>query len=179
MWVQGVRQDAVYAVRTIRRTPGFAAAMIAVTALGISATTAVFGLIDGLVLAPLPVREPARLVWLKDPSFWYPVFAEVRARGSAIFDGFFAWNLDRLNVQWTSEPEPGEVLMASGDFYSTLGIRAVAGRTFDAADDRIGGGPRAWSRSSAIRAGSADSAETRPPSGAACVSTRRLSPSSA
>ena len=142
LWVQGVRQDAVYAVRTIRRTPGFAAAMIAVTALGISATTAVFGLIDGLVLAPLPVREPARLVWLKDPSFSYPVFAEVRARGSEIFDGFFAWNLDRLNVQWTSEPEPAEVLMASGDFYSTLGIRAVAGRTFDAADDRIGGGPQ-------------------------------------
>src|SRR4029453_611150 len=52
----------------------------------------------------------------------------------------FAWNLDRLNVQWTTEPEPADVLMATGDFYSTLGVRAVAGRTFDAADDRRGGG---------------------------------------
>jgi putative ABC transport system permease protein len=140
-WIQSAWQDAVYAVRTIRRAPAFAAAMILVTTLGISATTAVFGLIDGLVLADLPVREPARLVWLKDPSFSYPIFNEVRTRGSDIFDGFFAWNMDRQNVQWTAEQEPAEVLMATGDFYSTLGVSAVAGRTFHAEDDRIGGGP--------------------------------------
>ena len=73
-WADSLRQDAAYALRTVRRAPAFAASMVLVTALGISATTAVFGLLDGLVLAGLPVREPSQLVWFSSPSFSYPVF---------------------------------------------------------------------------------------------------------
>ena len=140
-WLDGVRQDAAYALGSLRRNPGFSAALILVSALGIGATTSVFGLVDGLVLKPLPVRDPERLVYLGSPSFSYPVFTDVRRRGADIFASVFAWNLESVNVDWNGQLEPAEVLTASGDFYSTLGIQAVVGRTFTAEDDRPGGGP--------------------------------------
>lgn len=138
-WLESVRQDASYACRMLRRSPTFAASMIIVMALGIGATLGVFSLIDGLVLKPLPVREPDRLVYLSRPSFSYPVFTELSTRGSHIFSSLIAWNIEREYVQWNTELEPTEVLMASGAFYSTLGVRASLGRTFTEADDVIGG----------------------------------------
>jgi len=140
-WLDSVRQDVAYALRALRRNPGFATAVILVTSLGIGATTSVFGLVDGLMLKPLPVHDPDRLVYFRTPSFSYPIFSELRGRGADIFSGFFAWNLESVNVDWSGEIEQTEVLMATGDFYSTLGIRAAIGRTFSAEDDRIGGGP--------------------------------------
>ncbi len=122
------------------RNPGFSAAVILVTSLGIAATTSVFGLVDGLMLKPLPVRDPERLVYFASPGFSYPIFSETRARGAGMFSGFFAWNLESVNVDWNGELEPAEVLMATGDFYSTLGVQAALGRTFNADDDRPGGG---------------------------------------
>ena len=139
-WLDSVRQDAAYALRSLRRNPGFSAAVILVTSLGIAATTSVFGLIDGLVLKPLPVRDPGRLVYFAKPGFSYPIFSETRARGAGMFSGFFAWNLESVNVDWNGQLEPAEVLMATGDFYSTLGVQAALGRTFNADDDRPGGG---------------------------------------
>ena len=140
-WVDSLRQDVAYALRTLRRAPAFAASMVLVTALGISATTAVFGLLDGLVLASLPVREPSQLVWFSSPSFSYPVFKAIGARSDGLFSGFFAWNLERRHVQWQEALEPIDVLTASAGFYDTLGIKAAAGRTFGGGDDNIGGGP--------------------------------------
>ena len=140
-WLDSVRQDVGYALRGLHRNPGFAAAVILVTSLGIGTATSVFGLVDGLVLKPLPVRDPGRLVYFASPSFSYPIFQEVRSRGTDIFSTVFAWNLESVNVDWNGELEPAEVLMASGDFYSTLGVRAAVGRMFSAEDDRIGGGP--------------------------------------
>ena len=139
-WLQSVWQDGAYAVRTVRRSPAFAVAMIVVMGLGIGSTTGVFSLLDGLVLRSLPVHEPDRLVLFARPGFSYPLFTEVRARSSHIFSDFFAWNMEWTNVEWTNELEPTEVLMASGEFYATLGVTAVAGRVFGPEDDRIGGG---------------------------------------
>jgi predicted permease len=139
-WLESVWQDASYALRAIGRNPGFAAALILVTSLGIGATTSVFGLLDALVLKPLPVREPERLAYFRSPSFSYPIFSEVKARSSDIFSGFFAWNLEGVHVDWNGELEPTEVLTASGDFYPTLGIRPAFGRLFGPEDDQIGGG---------------------------------------
>ena len=99
-----------------------------------------FGLIDSLVLRSLPVREPDRLVYLSRPSFSYPVFTELQARGSDIFSSLVAWNLEQENIQWATELESAEILMVSGGFYSTLGVQAPVGRTLLAEDDEIGGG---------------------------------------
>lgn len=138
--LESVWQDASYALRMIGRSPGFAVAMIVVMALGIGATIGVFSLIDGLVLKPLPVRQPDRLVYLSRPSFSYPVFTELRARGTHLFESLVAWNMEREYVEWNTELEPTEVLMASGAFYSTLGVPASVGRMFTEADDVVDGG---------------------------------------
>jgi predicted permease len=139
-WLESIWQDAAYAARTIRRCPGFALSVVAVMALGIGAVTAVFNLVDGLVLRSLPVRNPDRLVYLTRPSFSYPVLTELRARGTSIFSDLSAWNLEGVTVQWNTELEPAEVLQASGNFFSTLGVQAVIGRTFTSDDDGVGGG---------------------------------------
>ncbi|HEY7497473.1 MAG TPA: ABC transporter permease [Vicinamibacterales bacterium] len=140
-WLDAARLDIGYALRALRRNPGFACAVIVVTSLGIGATTSVFGMLDALVLKPLPVDRPDRLVYFQRPSFSYPVFMEVRKRGGDIFSSVSAWNLESVHVDWRGELEPAEILMASGDFYSTLGVQAAIGRTFTPEDDRIGGGP--------------------------------------
>ena len=139
-WIESVWQDTGYAFRMIRRSPGFAVSMILVMALGIGAASGVFGLVDALVLRSLPVREPDRLVYLARPSFSYPLFMELRARGTHFLSDVSGWNVDRMHVDWGAGLEPLDVLTATGDFYTTLGVQAAAGRLFTAADDRIGGG---------------------------------------
>jgi putative ABC transport system permease protein len=141
-WFEGVRRDVRYAMRTVVHRPGFAIAMILVMGLGIGATTAVFTLLDSLVLKSLPVRTPEQLVFLQQPAFSYPQYSEIRSRAGDVFSDLFAWNIDRVSVQWSDALESSDVLMASGQFYSTLGISAEIGQTFEPSDDRIGGGPR-------------------------------------
>jgi predicted permease len=139
-WVESVWQDAAYAVRTIRRSPAFAVSVVAVMALGIGAVTAVFTIVDGLMLRSLPVRNPEGLVYLSRPSFSYPVLSELRRRADGIFSDLSAWNFEGVTVQWTDELETAEVLQASGNFFSTLGIQAAIGRTFTPEDDGVRGG---------------------------------------
>ncbi len=139
-WLESVWQDVRYAIRILRRAPLFASAVVLVMAIGIGAATGVFSLLDGLVLRSLPVRQPDRLVYFAQPSFSYPIYQEVGIRASRVFSSLSAWDLASANVEWTTEIEPDEVLTASGNFYETLGIAAVAGRTFGPGDDRIGGG---------------------------------------
>ena len=139
-WVDAARQDVAYALRAIRKNPGFTAAVMLVASLGIGAATSVFTLVDAVVLRPLPVRAPDRLVYFASPGFSYPVYTEVRARTGALFSDFFAWSLESAHVDWTGELEPDEVLTASGEIYAALGIQPAAGRLFDPSDDRVGGG---------------------------------------
>jgi predicted permease len=139
-WIESLRQDVTYALRALARNPGFGAAVVVVTALGIGAATTVFGLVNRLILRPLPVSQPERLVYFAKPSFSYPVFQQARTLGREVFSDTFAWNLDSTHVDWHGELEPQEVLMASGDMYATLGIGAAAGRLLLPDDDRIGGG---------------------------------------
>jgi predicted permease len=139
-WLESLWQDVTYALRVLRRAPAFAASIVLVMAIGVGAATGVFSLLDGLVLKSLPVRQPDRLVYFTQPSFSYPIFQEVTARGSHVFSSLSAWDLSGAAVEWTAEIEPADVLTASGNFYETLGITAVAGRIFNRDDDRIGGG---------------------------------------
>jgi len=134
-------QDVVYALRMFRRAPAFTATLVLVLGLGIGATTAIFTLVDGLILRDLPVRSPDRLVYFSTPSFSYPIFTEVRARTAEVLESVAAWSVEDFHVAWDQELEPAEVLTASGGFFATLGVTAAAGRTFSEEDDQIGGGP--------------------------------------
>ena len=93
-WVETVRRDIRYALRSVVHRPGFAIAMILVMGVGIGASTAVFTLLDSLVLKSLPVRNPEQLVFMEQPAFSYPQYSEVRSRMSNLFRSV-AWNIDR------------------------------------------------------------------------------------
>lgn len=129
-----VAQDVRYALRVLRTSPGFAIAVVLSLALGVGVNTAIFSLINSLVLRALPVKDPNQLVWFNEPTFSYPMFDQLR-NSSQSFSGIFAWRGDRFYVNWDGEPESTLGLAVSGDFHSTLGVGPVFGRLIMSEDD--------------------------------------------
>jgi predicted permease len=138
-WIDSVRQDVRYALRSLGRQPMFAVCAIAVVALGTGAVTGVFALLDTLVVRSLPVAEPDRLVWFRSPSFSYPVFTDVQRR-LPVFDGFFGWNMDRAYVDWSGREGdlvPADLVEATPGFFPALGMSAAIGRGFGEGDTTV------------------------------------------
>ena len=140
-------QDFSCAARLLRKSPGFSAAAILTLALGIGATTAIFTIVNSFLLRPLPVREPSRLVGIQelredkpmpflDPWTW----EQIRER-SRLFGGVCAWIPTLFNTAERGQVNNVLGLLATGEFFETLGVPAVLGRTFTKTDDRKGGGP--------------------------------------
>jgi predicted permease len=102
-------------------------------ALGMGATTAIFSILNSLLLRPLPVPEPQRLVILESPPVSYAVWKDVRDRH--LFDRSFAWTTDRVALSSATEPAFAEAIWATGDFFVALGVPAIVGRTFDGRDE--------------------------------------------
>jgi predicted permease len=136
-WLERLAQDVHYGVGVMAGSRGVTAMIVLSLALGIGAVSAVLVLINAIELRTLPVARPGELVYLQYPSFSFPIFRELRDRGR-IFDSLFAWELRELTVRWDDEPERVRGLVVSGDFYRTLGVTAMAGRTLEAADDEVG-----------------------------------------
>ncbi len=143
-WLQDFAQDLSYGARMLRKTPGFTAVAILTLALGIGANTAIFSLIDAVMLKTLPVQNPKQLVLLvrarpnpnrpPDPSFSNPVWQEIRDRQD-IFSGAFASSDTRFDLAQGGEAHTIKGLYASGEFFNTLGIRPAAGRLLTSSDD--------------------------------------------
>jgi putative ABC transport system permease protein len=139
-------QDVRLAVRALRSTPIVSAVAIVSLALGIGANTAMFSLVNSLLLRSLPVREPQQLAILGDTSdpragyYTYAIWDAVRRRPQ-LFDGAFAWSATRFNLSRGGQTEFIDGLWASGRMFETLGVPAMLGRTLTDADDRRGGGP--------------------------------------
>ena len=144
-------QDFRLAFRGLRRTPVVSTVAALSLALGIGANTAIFSLVNSLLLRTLPVVEPDRLVTISSDSAvkmgfnagvgWnYPMWDALRQRAQT-FDGALAWNVQTLDLAGGGERQPVQALITSGDFFTTLGVRAAVGRTYAAADDVRGGGP--------------------------------------
>ena len=132
------------AFRALRSTPIVTAVAILSLALGIGANTAIFSLINALMLRSLPVKEPQRLVQLlagTGPSWTNPLWEQIRERDRQIFDGAFAYSTPRFNLAAGGETQFVNGVMASGEYFDVLGVRAIVGRTFGPADDVRGGGP--------------------------------------
>lgn len=153
-------QDLRFAVRILRKNPGFATVVVLTLGLGIGANTAMFSLVDALMLRQLPVARPQELVRLRtivprgsDDNFSYSAFQQFRDRGTRVGD-IIAASVTR-SIRATVDGE-GEVLnrkTVSGNYFAVLGVRAVAGRTLTAGDDNFGAGPavtvvshRYWTR---------------------------------
>ena len=133
------------AFRTLKATPIVTVVAILSLALGIGANTAIFSILDTLMLRTLPVKSPDRLAVLgignagRD-SFTNPIWEQVRDRRD-LFDGAFAYSSTRFNLSSTAQTEYADGFWASGRIFEVLGIPAMLGRTFNEADDRRGGGP--------------------------------------
>jgi predicted permease len=137
--------DLRYAARTLRRSPGFALAAILSLALGIGANTAIFSLLDVVLLRPLPVRDPRTLVQVmaagdggRREAANMPWFREVAGRRDLFSDVFaIRQNLFKVEVDGLLEHVTGQFV--TGTYYRALGVRAVLGRTLHASDQNRSG----------------------------------------
>jgi predicted permease len=135
-------QDVRYALRALCSSPAFAAIAILSLALGIGANTAIFSLIDAVILKTLPVSHPEQLVELgmkteDGLSFTNPIWEQVRDRQD-VFSGAFAYSPTRLNLAVGGEVRNANTSWVSGDFFRTLGVNPLLGRMIADADDKRG-----------------------------------------
>jgi putative ABC transport system permease protein len=140
-----LRQDARYALRTMARSPGFAATAIVVTALGIGATTATFSIADHVLLRPLPYRDPERLVKLWQEPFhgtsrWEFSPANYRdwKRRARSFEAAGCYRPLAANLVGQGLPTRVSGWAVEPDLFSTLGARPALGRVLLASDDLAG-----------------------------------------
>ncbi len=138
--VSDLAQDLRYGLRVLRKSPGFTFVAIASLALGIGANTAIFTLVDSLILRALPVREPATLARLKDGSWTNPIWEQIRDRKAQLFENAAAFCDTRLDLASGGEAQLAEAFFASGEFFDVVGVPAMLGRTFTPDDDRRGAG---------------------------------------
>ncbi len=144
LWFEQVGQDVRHAARALRKNPGFATVVIVTLALGIGANTAIFSVVNALMLRALPVADPGRLVQFQsvngDESFSYPTFQRLRSetrtmtgiamlqrtpdKRAAIATGF-----------GSRDAEPALTQAVSGSLFGVLGVSAALGRTLSAEDD--------------------------------------------
>jgi putative ABC transport system permease protein len=139
-------QDIRYALRQLRKSPGFAAVAVLTLALGIGANTAIFNVMEAVILRPLPFGEPDRLVWLNgkmpqtdEGAVSTPDFVDYRA-GNRTFESIAAISGGYMSGPSNfSGDKPEQVLtnIASANFFETLGIRPLLGRGFQSADEQI------------------------------------------
>jgi predicted permease len=138
-------QDVRHALRLLRRTPGFTAVAVFVLALGIGANTAVFSLVNALLLRPLPGRIGELVgVFNGDRTkpdafrgFSYPAFSDLRDRND-VFDGVAAQTLSLVGIREGDATRRSFAAVVSSNYFATLGVPLTAGRVFTAAEERPG-----------------------------------------
>jgi predicted permease len=145
-WLGDLGQDVKYGVRMLRRSPGFTAVAVLSLALGIGANTAIFSMVDAVLLKPLPVRDPARLVLLGEragsrESLSHAVPTFVALGRSSTLEGLCAFRPWTVRVMTSAGPEALNGQLVSGKCFSVIGIRSIAGRIIGDADDRPGAAP--------------------------------------
>lgn len=140
-WLEDAAQDVRYALRLLRSNKGFAAAAILSLAVGIGANAAVFRVIDGLILRPLPVERPQELFLIessdrKESSFSRPAVARLEAAAPSVsFATYTTPTNAQVMVNGTAELRPFELV--SGHWFDLLGVEAAAGRLIGPADDDL------------------------------------------
>lgn len=150
MSLESVWQDVRLAWRVLRRSPEFSATIVLTLTLGLGANAAIFGVVNSLLLRPLPVADPYRLVTISSDSaiargyaagfgWTFAMWRNLRPHVT-LFDGAIAWTPARFDLARSGERQPAEGIFASADYFATLGVPAILGRTFTTADDRPGGG---------------------------------------
>ena len=140
-------QDLRYALRQLRKSPGFTAVAVFTLALGIGANTAIFSILEGVVLAPLPYFQPDRLVmvWENNPRFprvWnsYPNFLDWQ-RNARSFQQMAAFREQGIDLTFPGAASHLKASQISSGFFATLGTRLALGREFTSQENQSGGAP--------------------------------------
>jgi putative ABC transport system permease protein len=141
-WLEHLIRDVRHGLRSLRRAPIFAAVAIVTLALGIGANTAVFSVVNAVLLKPLPYKDGSRLVWLwstdpKNPSATsvsYPDFVDIRAQSRSLAS-LAAWYGYEMVLTGGEEPQRVQVAVVAGDLFSVLGVPPDLGTTFRAEPD--------------------------------------------
>jgi predicted permease len=147
-WLTDFVDDAHYAARTLRRTPGLTAFVVITFALGIGMSAAVFSMLDGLIFRPYPVPHPGSVVTLVSTSrdnsfddFSYREYLDIR-RGTKSYDGVIA-NGDLQGVGFSAEPgatpRVKAGMLVSGNYFRVLGVEPQLGRGFRDDEDEVAG----------------------------------------
>ncbi len=151
--MQTLWQDLRYGARMLLKQPGFTLIAVLTLALGIGANTAIFSLLDQVMLRRLPVERPDELVVLRSPgpmrghvstdsdnatSFSYPMYKNLREKNAA-FAGLLARYAIPLSVSFGGQTERADGELVSGNYFETLGVRPAIGRVFSLEDDRTPG----------------------------------------
>ncbi|MGH7460343.1 MAG: ABC transporter permease, partial [Longimicrobiales bacterium] len=140
VWFDTLLADLRYTMRGLRAAPGFALVAILSLALGIGANTAIFTLINSIMLKSLPVRHPEELIVLtmnERQSLTHALWERIQDRQDLLGEmaAFASTGIDLSNG---GEARPTSLALVSGGFFSLLGVRPAVGRTLVAADDRSG-----------------------------------------
>jgi putative ABC transport system permease protein len=144
-WLETLLQDVRYGLRQLRRNPGFTSVAILTLALGIGANTAVFSVVNAVLLRPLPFPNPGRLVSVTSTiqrtgssgSASYPDFLDWRARNH-VFDGMAAYRVDNFTLTGGETPLHVSAVVASADLFRILQVKPGLGRSFLPGEDTPG-----------------------------------------
>jgi len=143
-FIDNLLQDVRYAVRSLVHSPGFTVVAVLSLALGIGANTAVFSLLNTLLLTKLPVRDPDGLYQLivthrsaTHNAFSYPDYQKLRD-GFDIFEGVTAWAAPKFEVEVNNTSLPARGAFVTGSFYKVLSVKPALGRLIAPSDDTIG-----------------------------------------
>ena len=146
-WMHTLLQDLRYGVRVLRHNPGFTLIAVFTLALGISATTAIFSVVYGVLLRPLPFNRPEQLVqiWEKekngvDSPLADPNFQDLRAQNRSL-QGLAEFSSGLESVSGGSEPKRLKVATVSSDFFPLMRVSPIRGRGFAPEDQRVGAAP--------------------------------------
>jgi putative ABC transport system permease protein len=145
--IETLLQDMRYGLRILGRTPVISGIAVLSLALGIGANTAIFSLIDTVMLRMLPVEKPEELMQVQireprspnepDSTFTNPLWEELRNRQD-FFSGIFSWSLTQFDLAQGGAVHDVNGLFTSGKYFLTLGVRPAAGRLITEADDKRG-----------------------------------------
>jgi MacB-like periplasmic core domain len=153
MSLEQIIQDFRYGFRMLRKSPGFTAVAVLTLALGIGANAAMFIVIDAVMLRALPVQHPEELVTVGNPArvhswgtgtprtdvFSYPLYRELRANNQVFSSLLASSNLDNVRIALDGSPETASGRLVTENYFETLGVQALFGRPFTAAEGRMPG----------------------------------------